>query len=74
MRGQIHLVGSHIQMICIGNVNDRQSDRHIDWGRGWEGVPSERHWVSREGESAIVLNKKGHRHGLDGNEEGWASS
>lgn len=30
MWGQIHLVGSHIQIICIGNVNDRQTDSHID--------------------------------------------
>lgn len=30
MRGQIHLVGSHIQIICIGNVNHRYLDGWID--------------------------------------------
>lgn len=37
MRGQIHLVGSHIQIICIGNVKDgrrdRRTDRQIEGGR-----------------------------------------
>lgn len=33
-----------------------------------------RQWAGGEEEGAIVLNKKGHRHGLDGNEEGWAGS
>lgn len=51
---------------------DRQRGRRR-WGRngGMEG------WTesgSEGEESAIVLNKKGHRHGLDGNEEGWAGS
>lgn len=30
MRGQIHLVGSHIQIICIGNVNHRYLDGWMD--------------------------------------------